>query len=63
MRTRTTRTIPVKEETVYCVLESQVAGKEEGEEQDQNYQDHSGTGGDGVLCPRVPSSWQGGRRG
>jgi hypothetical protein len=42
MRTRTTRTIPVKEETVYCVLESQVAGKEEGEEQDQDYQDHKG---------------------
>jgi hypothetical protein len=34
MRTRTTRTIPVQEERVYCVLESQVAGKEEDEEQD-----------------------------
>jgi hypothetical protein len=49
MRTRTTRTIPVMEETVYCVLESQVAGEEEGEDEDQDYQDHSGKGGDGGL--------------
>jgi hypothetical protein len=48
---------------VQGVLESQVAGEEEGEDEDQDYQDHSGTGGDGVLCPRVPGSWQGGRRG
>ncbi len=51
MRTRTTRTIPVKEETVYCVLESQVAGEEEGEDEDQDYQDHSG--GDGGLPRHV----------
>jgi hypothetical protein len=54
MRTRTTRTIPVQEETVYCVLESQEAGEEEGEDEDQNYQDHSGKGGEGVLCPKSP---------
>jgi hypothetical protein len=53
MRTRTTRTSPVKEETVYCVLESQVAGEEEGEDEDQDHQDHSGKGRDGGLPRHV----------
>jgi hypothetical protein len=48
-----TRTIPVQEDTVYCVLESQVAGEEEGEDEDQNYQDHSGKGGNSRLPRHV----------
>jgi hypothetical protein len=49
MSTRTTRTSPVQEDTLYCVLESQVAGEEEGEDEYKNYQDHSSKGGDGGL--------------
>ncbi len=38
---------------MYCVLESQVAGKEEGEDEDQDHQDQSGKGGDSGLPRQV----------